>query len=56
VVVKDLIIGAQLSKLEKGRDEHLQKQAEAQRKVPRDKLVETVRDILAKHGVQTRTA
>ncbi len=31
-------------------------QAEAQRKVPRDKLVETVRDILAKHGVRTRTA
>jgi histidyl-tRNA synthetase len=56
VVVKDLIVGAQLSKLEKGRDEYLQKQAEAQRKVPRDKLVETVRDILAKHGVQTRTA
>lgn len=26
------------------------------RKVPRDKLVETARDILAKHGVQTRTA
>jgi histidyl-tRNA synthetase len=56
VVVKDLVVGAQLSKLEKGRDEYLQKQAEAQRKVPRDKLVETVRDILAKHGVQTRTA
>jgi histidyl-tRNA synthetase len=56
VVVKDLVVGAQLSKLEKGRDEYLQKQAEAQRKVPRDKLVETVRDILAKHGVQTRPA
>ena len=28
----------------------------AEGQVPRDKLVETVRDILAKHGVQTRTA
>jgi histidyl-tRNA synthetase len=56
VVIKDLIVGAQLSKLEKGRDEHLQKQAEAQRKVPRDQLVKVVQEILAKHGVQTRTA
>jgi len=56
VVVKDLIVGAQLSKLEKGRDEYLQKQAEAQRKVPRDQLVKTVQDILARHGVRTRTA
>jgi histidyl-tRNA synthetase len=56
VVVKDLIVGAQLSKLEKGRDEHLQKQAEAQRKVPRDQLVKVVQEILAKHGVRTRVA
>jgi histidyl-tRNA synthetase len=56
VVIKDLIVGAQLSKLEKGRDEHLQKQAEAQRKVPRDQLVKVVQEILAKHGVRTRTA
>jgi histidyl-tRNA synthetase len=56
VVVKDLIVGAQLSKLEKGRDEYLQKQAEAQRKVPRDQLVKVVQEILAKHGVRTRVA
>ena len=30
------IIGAELAKLEKGREEHLQKQAEAQRSVPRN--------------------
>jgi histidyl-tRNA synthetase len=56
VVVKDLILGAELSKLEKGREEHLQKQAQAQRKVPRDQLVKTVQEILARHGVRTRTA
>jgi histidyl-tRNA synthetase len=56
VVVKDLILGAELSKLEKGREEHLQKQAQAQRKVPRDQLVKTVQEILERHGVRTRTA
>ncbi len=56
VVIKDLIVGAQLSKLEKGRDEHLQMQAQAQRKVPRDQLVKVVQEILAKHGVSTRVA
>ncbi len=56
VVVKDLVLGAELSKLEKGRDEYLQKQAQAQRKVPRDQLVKTVQEILARHGVRTRVA
>jgi histidyl-tRNA synthetase len=56
VIVKDLVLGAELSKLEKGRDEYLQKQAEAQRKVPRDQLVKTVQEILARHGVRTRVA
>jgi len=51
VVVKDLILGAELAKLEKGREEHLAKQAEAQRKVPEDKLVETVRAILARQAL-----
>ncbi|MGZ9103750.1 MAG: histidine--tRNA ligase, partial [Rhodoplanes sp.] len=36
VIVKDLIVGAELAKLEKGREEHLQRQAEAQRLVPED--------------------
>ncbi len=56
VVVKDLILGAELSKLEKGRDEYLQKQADAQRKVRRDQMVKTVQEILARHGVKTRVA
>jgi histidyl-tRNA synthetase len=51
VIVKDLILGAELAKLEKGRDEYLQKQAEAQRKVPEEKLVDAVRDVLARHGI-----
>jgi histidyl-tRNA synthetase len=52
VTIKDLIVGAELAKLEKGRDEHLQKQAQAQRAVPEDKLVEAVRDVLARHGIR----
>ena len=54
VTIKDLIVGAELAKLEKGSEQHLQKQAEAQRSVPEDKLVETVREVLAKHGLTPR--
>ncbi len=52
ITIKDLIVGAELAKLEKDRDEHLQKQAEAQRAVPEDKLVEAVREVLARHGLK----
>ena len=51
VTIKDLIVGAELAKLEKGRDEHLQKQAEAQVSVPEAGLVEAVREVLARHGI-----
>jgi len=51
VVLKDLILGAELSKLEKDRDEYLQKQGEVQTKVPQAALVDEVRKILDKHGV-----
>jgi histidyl-tRNA synthetase len=51
VLLKDLILGAELSKLEKGRDEYLQKQSEVQTKVPQAALVDEVRKILDKHGV-----
>jgi histidyl-tRNA synthetase len=51
VTIKDLIVGAELAKLEKGRDEHLQKQAEAQRSVPETDLVAAVQSILARHGI-----
>jgi histidyl-tRNA synthetase len=52
VLLKDLILGAELAKLEKDRDEYLQKQGEAQTKVPQAALVEEVRKILDKHGVK----
>ena len=51
VLLKDLILGAELSKLEKDRDEYLQKQGEVQTKVPQAALVVEVRKILDKHGV-----
>jgi histidyl-tRNA synthetase len=52
VLLKDLILGAELSKLEKDRDEYLQKQGEAQTKVPLASLVDEVRKILDKHDVK----
>ncbi len=54
VTIKDLIVGAELSKLEKGRDEHLQKQAEAQRTLPETDLVDGVRAVLTRHGLAER--
>jgi histidyl-tRNA synthetase len=51
VTIKDLIVGAELAKLEKGREEHLQKQAQAQQSVPEEKLVDAVRAVLARHGL-----
>jgi histidyl-tRNA synthetase len=51
VTIKDLIVGAELAKLEKGREEYLQKQAEAQRAVPEGQLVEAVRAVLRRHGL-----
>jgi histidyl-tRNA synthetase len=52
VLLKDLILGAELAKLEKDREEYLQKQSEAQTKVPQAALVDEVRKILDKHGVR----
>ena len=43
VLLKDLILGAELAKLEKDREEYLQKQSEAQTKVPQASLVDEVR-------------
>jgi histidyl-tRNA synthetase len=50
VTIKDLIVGAELAKREKGREQHLQKQAEAQFAVAEDRLVEAVRKVLARHA------
>jgi histidyl-tRNA synthetase len=51
VTIKDLIVGAELAKLEKGREEHLQKQAEAQFAVLEAELVDAVRKVLARHSL-----
>lgn len=51
VIVKDLILGNELSKLDKDREDYLQRQAEAQSLVPLDDLVAAVRNVLARHGV-----
>jgi histidyl-tRNA synthetase len=49
VTIKDLVVGAELARSEKGREQHLQKQAQAQRSVPEAQLVEAVREVLARH-------
>jgi histidyl-tRNA synthetase len=54
VTIKDLIVGAELAKLEKGRDAHLQKQAEAQRSVPESALVAAIYEVLARHGLNSK--
>jgi histidyl-tRNA synthetase len=53
VLVRDLIAGAALARLEQSdRDAYLQKQAEAQREVGEDELVEAVRKVLARHDIR----
>jgi histidyl-tRNA synthetase len=52
IQVKDLILGAELAGLSKEREDHLKKQADAQFAVAEDKLVDAVRDVLARHHVK----
>jgi histidyl-tRNA synthetase len=51
VQIKDLILGAEIAGLSRDRDDYLQKQAEAQFAVSEDALVEGVRKVLARHGI-----
>jgi len=51
VQIKDLILGAGLTDIS-DREEYLKKQAEAQLEVDEAKLVDEVRKVLARHGVQ----
>jgi histidyl-tRNA synthetase len=52
VLVRDLIAGAELAKLEQSdREAYLQKQAEAQRQVNESEMVEAVRKVLTRHNV-----
>jgi histidyl-tRNA synthetase len=51
IQIKDLILGAGLTDI-KDREEYLKKQAEAQYEVDQGKLVDAVREVLARHGVR----
>jgi histidyl-tRNA synthetase len=51
IQIKDLILGAGLTEI-KDREEYLKKQAEAQYEVDEDRIVEAVREVLARHGVK----
>jgi histidyl-tRNA synthetase len=49
VQIKDLILGAELAGLSKEREDYLKKQADAQFAVPEARLVDAVREVLARH-------
>ena len=51
VQIKDLILGAGLTEI-KDREEYLKKQSEAQYEVDQSRLVEAVREVLARHDVK----
>jgi len=51
VLIKDLIIGAEIAGATAEREDYLKKQAEAQFAVKEDRLVEEVRKLLARHGI-----
>jgi histidyl-tRNA synthetase len=51
VQIKDLILGAEIAGMSKDRDDYLKKQAVAQFAVSEDKLVDAVREVLARHAV-----
>jgi len=52
IQVKDLILGAETAGMSKDREDYLKKQAQAQFAVPEDKLIEAVREVLARHDVK----
>jgi histidyl-tRNA synthetase len=51
VQIKDLILGAGLAEI-KDREEYLKKQTEAQYEVDESRIVEAVREVLARHDVK----
>ncbi|MGZ3352380.1 MAG: His/Gly/Thr/Pro-type tRNA ligase C-terminal domain-containing protein, partial [Xanthobacteraceae bacterium] len=52
VLIKDLILGAEIAGLSKDRDDYLKKQAEAQFAVKESELVQAVCKVLARNNVQ----
>jgi histidyl-tRNA synthetase len=51
VQIKDLILGAEIAGMSKDREDYLKKQTAAQFAVAEDKLVDAVREVLARHDV-----
>jgi histidyl-tRNA synthetase len=51
IQIKDLILGAGLTEI-KDREEYLKKQSEAQYEVDESRMVDTVREVLARHDVK----
>jgi histidyl-tRNA synthetase len=51
IQIKDLILGAGLTEI-KDREEYLKKQSEAQYEVDQSRIVEAVREVLARHDVK----
>jgi len=51
IQIKDLILGAGLTDI-KDREEYLKRQSAAQYEVDQDRLVDAVREVLARHGVK----
>jgi histidyl-tRNA synthetase len=52
VLIKDLIVGAEIAGLSKERDDYLKKQGEAQFPVREEKLVDEVRNLLKRHKIE----
>jgi histidyl-tRNA synthetase len=52
IQIKDLILGTEIAGLSKDHDDYRKKQAQAQFAVPEDKLVDAVREVLARHDVK----
>ena len=50
VMVRDLVLGAELARASKDRDDYLELRRKAQMPVAEDRLVEAVREVLARHG------
>jgi histidyl-tRNA synthetase len=52
VIIRDMILGAELSNFEKDRVEYLARLSQAQMHVPEGALVRAVRDVLTRHGLR----
>ena len=50
VMIRDLVLGAELAKSSKDRTDYLEFRQKAQMPVPEERLVEAVREVLARHG------